>query len=322
MTTENQSPSNYMPKNIFTFLAFVGCVLLLVYCSKDEPEIDFSDPLSFNCNSSPLICTRPDSLGPFGEMDCDNGGISSFHECIAKTDFNDPSDDCSAAVKAKVDICLLLQVDRDSVELGFRSDMILSDEDCDEGGISNYQECILGFNPIKPNDRDEENGLLDDKEIEAYLKETTFLDSLIQDSIGIIASNDSLNIFRTESGAFSIIESMTEGASPTVQDSIIYRYSSSYIDNCLDINDCIACLIANNCVTPSPCQVIPHESDVLDTAQVSNLVLGIQEGISQFKGRSKGTVVVPSRLAYGSEGAFGIPEYSVLIIDIEVDTVF
>lgn len=304
-----------MSKHITRFLAFAGCVMLLIFCSKEEPEIDYSDPLSFNCNSSPLICARPDSLGPFGNMDCDNGGISSFYECLAKTDFNNPADDCEAAVKAKVDICLLMQIDQDSVELGFSQTHVLADQDCDGGGLTNYEECIHGFNPIKANDADEENGLLDDKEIEAYLREKNIATNLIQDSVGIIATNDALglNIIRTESGVLCLIAQDAVGESPTVQDSITYSYTSSYLSNCLQLEDCL---------NPSLCPEMPFMSSASDTAQVSNLIFGIQEGLGNIKGQSKGTFFVPSRLAYGSVEAFGVPPYSVLIFDIEIDSIF
>lgn len=308
-----------MSNNITTFLAFTSCMFLLVYCTKDEPEIDFSDPLSFNCNSSPLICTRPDSLGPFGEMDCDNGGISSFHECIASTDFSDPSDDCLAAVKAKVDICFLMQVDPNDVEAGFMTDMVLSDQDCDGGGLTNYEECVNGFDPIRENDADELNNLVDMNEIEAFLARnyTRDVSSLFQDSMFVelhiskSTATDTFRTIRTESGVVCLIPLDTIGETPTAQSTINYNFSSSYFDKrCLDLSgNCVSSDLENEQT------IVTNESL---TSLVSDLVFGLQDGLSYMTAGTRGIILIPSLQAYGSAGAFDIPSYSVLLFDVEL----
>lgn len=308
-----------MYKTTSRFLACIACIFFLAYCTDDEPDIDFSNPESFTCNSNPLICSRPDSLGGFGERDCDDGGISTFHECIANTNFNDPSDDCQAAVRAKVDICFLLQIDQDSVERGFRTDHVLSDQDCDGGGLTNYEECINGFDPIRENDGDELNNLVDLNEINAYL-ESRFTSEISIDTIDSIVfmeeiltdkvSEETFITVRKESGVVCLIAEDAMGETPSIQSTITYNYTSSYLDKiCMDFD-------------PSCIDVVGDErllgTEQSQTALLSDLIFGLQEGLILMPANTNATILIPSKEAYGSLGAFEVPSYSVLIFDVEL----
>ncbi len=80
---------------------------------------------------------------PLADQDCDNGGVDNQTECDNNGDPSEPSDDCEIAIIAGVDICLLIGMD---------STHVLADQDCDNGGIDNYTECMNGGDPAEPSD--------------------------------------------------------------------------------------------------------------------------------------------------------------------------
>lgn len=51
---------------------------------------------------------------------------------------------------------------------------------------------------------------------------------------------------------------------------------------------------------------------------VYSLIRGWQEGILQYKKESKGTMIIPSGLAYGPNGTVGIPGDAVILFNIEL----
>ncbi|MEZ4774671.1 MAG: FKBP-type peptidyl-prolyl cis-trans isomerase [Bacteroidia bacterium] len=51
---------------------------------------------------------------------------------------------------------------------------------------------------------------------------------------------------------------------------------------------------------------------------VYSLIRGWQEGILQYKKESKGTMIIPSGLAYGPNGTYGIPGDAVILFNIEL----
>lgn len=51
---------------------------------------------------------------------------------------------------------------------------------------------------------------------------------------------------------------------------------------------------------------------------VGQLIQGWNEGLSYMKKDGKATLIIPSNLAYGSNGTDKIPDYSTLIFDIEL----
>jgi len=270
-----------------------------MFCTK-EPEMVFGSDFDFNCNSPLTICSRPDSIGlVFGAEDCDGGGISNLLECRNGTDFNSGDDDCAAAIRGKIDLCLLIQVDMEDVSKGYRQDHVLSQVDCDGGGITNIEECIQGFNPLKANDIDQLNGLKNDIDIEAFLKQGALIDQglILADTIGLIGIVDEKEVWKTESGLIYIIENLGMGETPMAEDSIIYNLESSYLQ---DGNQ-------------MPISTVQSETKV-----VKDLIFGLQEGLSFFSVGTSGKLIMPSRLAYNQESIDGIPSYSVIIIDIDL----
>ncbi len=84
-----------------------------------------------------------DSTHPFATLDCDEGGVSNIDECTSGNDPLDPSDDCQAAFNNNLNICQLINLEIDHP---------LSNLDCDEGGVTNIQECQNGGDPADPAD--------------------------------------------------------------------------------------------------------------------------------------------------------------------------
>jgi len=269
-----------------------------MFCSKD-PDIDFSNSDSFNCTSPLTICSQPDSIGVFGDDDCDNGGISNLLECINGTDFKVGDDDCSAAIRGNIDICLLIQVDQNDVSKGYLDNHVLSQVDCDGGGLTNFEECVNGFNPLKGNDFDEQNGRINDEDIERYLKKINFIDQnlILTDTIGTVGLIDSMEIIKTESGLVYMIETLGQGELPAAEDSLEYNLSASYLEDCI----------------LQPVSEINGEIIIL-----RDFIFGISEGLSQFPAGSKGKLIMPSRLAYNEKAFEGIPSYSILVVDVEL----
>lgn len=288
-----------MLKTTIKILGFSACLLLLMFCTE-EPDMVFGSDFDFNCNSPLTICARPDSIGVvFGAEDCDGGGISNLLECRNGTDFNSGDDDCAAAIRGKIDLCLLIQVDMDDVSKGYQQDHVLSQVDCDGGGLTNLEECIKGFNPLKDNDIDQLNGQINDTDIEGFLKQEGFINQALNlaDTVGMIGLIDSKEVWKTESGLIYIIDTLGMGEIPVAEDSIVYKYESSYLSG----------------GNQTPISTLETETKV-----VKDLIFGMQEGLSHFPVGTKGKLVMPARLAYNQESLDGIPSYSVIIIDIEL----
>ncbi len=84
-----------------------------------------------------------DPTHPFATLDCDNGGVSNLNECTSGENPLDPSDDCLAAVNNNFNICQLINLDPNHP---------LASADCDEGGVTNIEECQNGGNPADLSD--------------------------------------------------------------------------------------------------------------------------------------------------------------------------
>lgn len=303
-----------MLKTIVKLGAFMACIILFTFCSKEE-TVDFS--MAFSCTSPASICSKPDSIGVvFGGMDCDNGGISNYHECIAGTSFTDGSDDCTAAMRAKVDLCLLIS------EENSEAAKILRDQDCDGGGFSNFEECMMGFDPLRGNDQDELQSYSDDTEIKIFLEKNNIIsDTLaLQDTIGIIATSyemdsNTFDVYRAETGIIYFVESNASGLLPVEEDTIVYDFTSSYLSDCVSITG------INVAETSSSCSTIVHTSAMGDTTLMSSIVKGFRQGLTQMPIDTKGRVIVPSRRAYNQESIEGLPPYSVLVFDVEIKAI-
>ena len=110
------------------------------------------------------------------------------------------------------------------------------------------------------------------------------------DDNGLIAQS-------TDSGLHYIIEDEGEGTEYPESDSDVTLY---YIGSLLD--GTVFDGSGSNPVTFNLQQVIP----------------GWQEGIQLFKKDAKGILIIPSQLAYGTQGIGPIPPNSVLVFNVEI----
>jgi|GEM_PF-767588 len=88
-----------------------------------------------------ILAANPND--PLATLDCDNGGVMNGVECAEGNNPLDASDDCAAAESASLDICILINGDPNHP---------LASGDCDNGGVTNIDECISGENPFEPSD--------------------------------------------------------------------------------------------------------------------------------------------------------------------------
>ncbi len=122
-----------------------GGVNNAIECSTGNDPTTASD----DCMAAELsgldVCAiiSKDNSHPLASLDCDSGGVSNLIECQNNFDPFDPSDDCSAATQAGLNICSIINYDPSHP---------LSSIDCDEGGVNNYLECINGEDPVNPTD--------------------------------------------------------------------------------------------------------------------------------------------------------------------------
>lgn len=109
-----------------------------------DPNIVACEGCDFFISSGTNICAEInyDPTHPLAGIDCDNGGIDNYTECISGNDPLDADDDCEAAVEQAVDICALIT----------SANHPLAALDCDEGGVDNFTECNNGGDPIDPVD--------------------------------------------------------------------------------------------------------------------------------------------------------------------------
>ncbi len=114
-----------------------GGVINATECANGGDPLDPSDDCSIAESTSMDICaeitSNPDS--PFATLDCDEGGVTNEVECATGADPFDPQDDCQSALDAELNLCELINYDMNHP---------LATLDCDNGGISNYIECVEG----------------------------------------------------------------------------------------------------------------------------------------------------------------------------------
>ena len=112
-------------------------------------------------------------------------------------------------------------------------------------------------------------------------------------------NDNNLDAQKSNSGLYYVIQQQGDGARPTVNSNVTVIYKGYYTNgNIFDESD--------------------GEGITFNLQQV---IAGWTEGITYFKEGGKGLLLVPSRLAYGSSDARGIPGGSVLIFEIELSEV-
>jgi len=107
-----------------------------------------------------------------------------------------------------------------------------------------------------------------------------------------------INALETPSGLFYVIENLGTGGHPNAYSTVSVRYTGYFLDGTIfDSN----------------------EGKELAPFSLGQVIKGWQEGIPLFKKGGTGKLLIPSRLAYGSNSAgYGIPDNSVLIFDIRL----
>ena len=109
---------------------------------------------------------------------------------------------------------------------------------------------------------------------------------------------NNLTAERTEEGVYYIIDNPGTGENPTVNDDVKVHYEGYFLDGTVFDSS-----IARGTPAEFP---------------LRGVIQGWQIGIPLFKEGGKGTLLIPSWLAYGSSARSGIPANSVLIFDVEL----
>lgn len=108
-------------------------------------------------------------------------------------------------------------------------------------------------------------------------------------------AENNLEAQQTDSGLYYIIDEPGTGEQATIADDVTITYKGYFING--DIFD-------------------ETESNI--SFNLSNLIPGFSEGISNFKEGGSGTLLIPSHLAYGINNYNGIPGGSVILFDIKL----
>ncbi len=123
-------------------------------------------------------------------------------------------------------------------------------------------------------------------------------DQLIKD---YIAANN-LTAQSTEEGIYYIIESEGTGDRPESNSSVTVHYEGFLLDG-------------DNLGTKFDSS---YDRGMPSTFSLNGVIAGWQIGIPLFKEGGRGTLLIPSRYAYGSSSQGGIPSNSVLLFNVEL----
>ena len=108
--------------------------------------------------------------------------------------------------------------------------------------------------------------------------------------------DNNLEAQKSNSGLYYVIQEQGVGDHPTISSSVTVKYKGYYTNG----------------------KIFDESDDEGITFGLQQVISGWTEGITYFKEGGKGMLLVPSRLAYGSEDTRSIPGGSVLIFDIEL----
>ncbi len=108
--------------------------------------------------------------------------------------------------------------------------------------------------------------------------------------------DNKLNAKSTASGLHYVIQTEGSGGSPTLNNTVSVYYKGYYLDG----------------------QVFDESLSKTISFPLKNLILGWQEGLQLFKKGTKGILLVPSALGYGSYPPSGIRRNAVLVFEIEL----
>lgn len=122
----------------------------------------------------------------------------------------------------------------------------------------------------------------------------------------------SINTEPTASGLYFISTVPGSGSQPSSGNWVIIRYTAKMInDRVFDTTDESVAKSSNI-----------HTSSVLygnrRISMISMGIKGVQEGLELMKEGEQATLIIPSHLGYGNDGAGMVPAYSTLVYDIEL----
>lgn len=130
------------------------------------------------------------------------------------------------------------------------------------------------------------------------MKDFEVADSLDQSETDIVKyiADNNLNAQRSNSGLYYIIEEEGTGTRPATDSNVTVAYKGYLLDG----------------------TVFDQSSSSGISFNLSQVIHGWTEGITYFKEGGKGILIIPSHLAYGSNGTSGIPGGAVLVFDISL----
>jgi FKBP-type peptidyl-prolyl cis-trans isomerase FkpA len=113
-----------------------------------------------------------------------------------------------------------------------------------------------------------------------------------------LSQNSSLNFVKQPSGLYYLEVVPGTGISPVRTDSVYVKYTGKFLDGTVfDSN---------------------VASGKLYGSVIGNNIAGFDEGITLMKQGGKSTLLIPSKLAYGGTGTYGISGFTPLLFDIEL----
>jgi FKBP-type peptidyl-prolyl cis-trans isomerase FkpA len=128
-------------------------------------------------------------------------------------------------------------------------------------------------------------------------KEEDF-DQLNEEEIETYLSSEGLTAEKTNSGLYYIIEKPGVGDNPSINSKVTVHYHGYYTDG----------VVFDSSVDRGKTSEFP----------LKNVITGWQEGIPLFKRGGVGTLIIPSRLAYGANPPGNIRSNAVLVFDIQL----
>jgi FKBP-type peptidyl-prolyl cis-trans isomerase FkpA len=129
-------------------------------------------------------------------------------------------------------------------------------------------------------------------------KELSQEEQLTEDikKIGQYLKDNNLTAKSTPTGLHYVIQTEGSGVSPTLNSTVTVFYKGYYLDG----------------------KVFDESLKQSVSFPLRNLILGWQEGLQLFKKGTKGILLVPSALGYGSFPPSGIRKNAVLVFDLEL----
>jgi len=119
-----------------------------------------------------------------------------------------------------------------------------------------------------------------------------------EDIQAFLSANDTIDFVKQSSGLYYHETVAGSGITPEIEDSAYVKYTGMFLDGGIfDSN---------------------VSSGRLYGFIIGQNIVGFDEGITLMKPGGKSTLLIPSKLAYGAMGTYGISGYTPLLFDIEL----